>query len=511
MNRKTLTALGVFVALGALALFALHQPEKGERAADHPHPIPKLNPLEITSLEVTKNGATTTIKNEGGKYRITAPVPYAADEPSAKAAFEGLGKMDISDLVTEQKAKQTEFQVDDKSGIRVVARHGDQVLADLVIGKSVGAGTMVRPSGKDETWRASGISRYVFDKSPADWRDKSIVTFPMADAAKLEVVAKDGSKIALQKAGPLAGKDGQNGKEDQKNGKDEPWEVTQSSVKIDKLDAAVPNSIASAMASWKANDFADGITLAEAGLAPPELTVTLSSKAGAKDKSVTVLIGGKKGADEVYVKKADAPQIFLVKKYNLERINKRPMEFRDKTLCDVAAGDLTEIAVNAGDRSYTLVKNGSDWKAAKPAKLELDGTKVTPIAGGFKDWKGNGFAEDQSLKGNGLAKPKAVISVKAAGKGKSSAPACQIRVGDETKDKINYYVAIAKSPDVYTAPKWAVDRILVKPDDLKSASAKPSASKSAEKTPAEKKSAEKKTAEKPAAAKPTVAAKPAKK
>ncbi len=466
MNRKTLTALGAFLVLAAVALFALRQPEKGERAADHPHPVPKLNPVEITSLDVTKNGATTTLKNEGGRYRVTAPVPYAADESSAKAAFEGLGKMDITDLVTEQAAKLAEFEVDDKSGIRVVARHDDKVLADLIIGKSVGAGTMVRPSGKDETWQASGITRYLFDKSPADWRDKSIVTFPTADAERIEVTAQDGSKIALKKTGT-------------KQGTDEKWEVTQSSVKIDKLDSAVPNGIASALASWKANDFADGVSLGSAGLAPPALAVTLGSAGGSKDaakadKSVTVLIGGKKGEDDVYVKKADAPQIFLVKKYNVERINKRPMDFRDKTLCDLAAGDLTEIAVNSGDHSYTLVKSGTDWKATKPNKLVIDSSKVNPIASSFKDFKGNGFAEDQSLKESGLAKPKAVISVKAKG-ASGKAPSCQLRVGDETKDKINYYVASAKAADVYTAPKWAIDRILVKPDDLKKADAPNSA------------------------------------
>jgi len=186
-------------------------------------------------------------------------------------------------------------------------------------------------------------------------------------------------------------------------------------------------------------------------------------------KSVTALIGNKKGekaSEDTYVKKADAPQIFLVKKFNLERIDKRPMEFRDKTLCDLAAADLTEISVAAGDKSYTLVKNGNDWKATKPPKLEVDAAKVTPIAGAFKDWKATGFAEDQSPKGNGLAKPKAVISAKSKG-AKSGAGACLIRVGDESADKANYVVATAKGPDVYLAPKWAVDRILVKPDDLK--------------------------------------------
>src|SRR6185312_1973161 len=95
-------------------------------------------------------------------------------------------------------------------------------------------------------------------------------------------------------------------------------------------------------------------------------------------------------------------------------------------------------------------------------KLELDAAKATPIAGAFKDWKATAFADDQSPKDNGLAKPK-TISAKA---GKEN---CVVHVGDETKDKVNYYVTKDKAPDVFLAPKWAVDRILVKPDDLKKA------------------------------------------
>ncbi len=468
MNKKTLTAAGAFVALAIIALVTLRQPEKGERASDHPRPIPTLNPVDITTLDVTKGGVTTTIKNEGGIYKVTAPVSYAADQAAAKSAFEALGKMDITDLVTQQEAKQAEFEVDDKSGVRLVAKHDGKVLADLIVGKGVGAGTMVRPSGTNDVWRASGITKFAFDKGPTDWRDKSITTFQTTDVEKLDVAGKDGAKVSLKKTGT-------------KEGSEDKWDVVSSSVKIEKLDNSVPNGMVSALASWKANDFADGATLAAAGLDAPALTVTVGLKGG---KSVTALVGNRKGekaGEDTFVKKSDAPQIFLVKKFNLERINKRPLDFRDKTLCDLAADDLTEISVAAGDKSYTLVKNGNDWKATKPPKLELDATKVTPIAGAFKDWKATGFADDQSLKGNGLAKPKAVISAKSKGQ-KSSAPACLVRVGDETSDKVSYIVATAKSPDVYLAPKWAVDRILVKPDDLKKTGGTTTAAKPGPKT-----------------------------
>jgi hypothetical protein len=450
MNRKTLLALAMFAGLGLLTVVALTRPEKGERPSDRARPVPRLNVADIETIEVTKAGATSVVKNEGGKYKVVSPVPYPAEDAVAKAAFEGLGKMDVSDLVTEQKAKQAEFEVDDKSGIHVVAKgKGGKVLADLTVGKSTGPGTMVRPAGKDEVWQASGISRYLFDKSPADWRDKSITTFTQGDAERIEVMTKDGSKAILKKSGA-------------KTGAEDKWEVVESSPKIDKLDNSIPTGITSALSTWKANDFADNAQPAAIGLDPPVLTVTVGLKSG---KNVTTQIGNKKADDEYYVKTTDSPQVYVVKKYNADRVLKRPIEFRDKTLCDIPDTDVSEIAVSHGDNSFTIAKSGAEWKASKPAKLDVDPAKVT-FAAAFKEWKAQSFAEDATAKTNGLAKPQATIVAK--GKGGAT---CSVKVGDETKDKLNYYVMSSKSPDVYLAPKWNVDRVLVKVDDLKKGAA----------------------------------------
>jgi hypothetical protein len=451
MNRKTLTALAVFAVLGVIAIVKLRQPDIGERASDRPRPLAKIDGAALDTLEVTRSGVTAVITRDAGKYKVTAPVATAADEANAKAAFEAMEKLDISDLVTEQKAKQTDLQVDGSVGVHVVAKaakQGGTVLADIVIGKAQGSGTMVRISGKDEVWQAAGSLRYTFDKSLADWRDRSVTTFTAGDAETIQIKAKDGSHIALKKK-----------EKDPKTNEDK-WEVTDASPKIDELDTAVPNVLVSTLAAFKTNEFADGVKAADAGLEPPVLTVTVGLKGG---KSSTLLIGNKKGDDEIYAKLPDSPQIFVSKKFNIERVAKAPIEFRDKTLCDIASGDLEELSVANADKSFAVSKTGGNWKATKPAKLDVDTARVTSMASALKAWKATSFAEAIDPKTVGLAKPK-VITAKPSKKGQA---ACTVKVGDETKDKQSYYAQTGKGTDVYIVPKWSVDRFLVKPDDLK--------------------------------------------
>ena len=196
--------------------------------------------------------------------------------------------------------------------------------------------------------------------------------------------------------------------------------------------------------------------------------MTVSLKGG---KKVTALIGNKKGEDEYYVKTPEAPQVFIVKKYNADRVIKRPIEFRDKTICDIADTDVSEIAVSRGDNSYTISKSGSDWKASKPAKLDVDPAKVS-LRGGVQGMEG---AELRG--GRRRRRPTAWRSLRRRSprRARAAPPAC-VKVGDETKDKLNYYVdERQEQPDVFLAPKWNVDRVLVKIDDLKKAAARGSA------------------------------------
>lgn len=444
MNRKNLTALIVLAVLIVVAVVVLRQPEKGQRVGERPRPLPKIAVGSFDSLAVTKAGATTTIKKDGDKFKVVTPVQYPADENVAKQAFEAVEKLDFGDVVSDQKAKHAEFELDDAKALKVAVKKGDQVVSEFLIGKSVGGNTLVRLPGKDEVWTGLGSFRYNFDRDTANWRDKTITKFTPGDAEKVEVKGRGGSRVVV------------------KNDGNDKWSVVESSLPIPKLDNAIPTGIASALASLVTNDFADGAKPEQTGLADPSTTVTVFLKGG---KHVTVLIGSKKGDDDYYLKTADSPQIFLVKRYNIDRVDKRPIDFRDKSLCDIAEADVGDVTVTHGSDSYALARDPkkNEWKVIKPAGITLDTTKVSPIAAAFKDWKAVGFAEDQNAKEHGLAKPQAVIFAHS----KDKKATCNLKIGDETKDKVNYVVQSGGSPDVYLVAKWAADRLLVKVDDLK--------------------------------------------
>ena len=449
MNRKTLTAVAVLVVLAIVAVVVMRQPEKGQVTGERPRPVPKLAAGSFDALTVTKGTSTTTIKRDGDKYKITAPGAYVADENVAKQAFEAIEKLDFGSIVTDQKAKHAEFEVDDK-GLKVVVKKAEQVLMELIVGKSVGGNTLVRVPGKDEVWQGLGSFKYNFDRDTAAWRDKTISKFDQAEAEKIELDGPGGSKAVLKK--------GAGGE----------WSVAESTTKIDKLDGSVPTGIVSLLSSWITNDFVEGEKPEVTGLDKPRTTVTVSLKGG---KSITALLGNKKGADDVYVKMADNPQVYLVKRYNVDRLDRHPIDLRDKTLCDLPDTELVEVAVTHDKESYTLVKDPkkNEWKATKPAGITLDPSKVTPITSAFKDWKGTGFAEDQSAKANGLDKPEGVISARGKASKDSKDPkaqkSCVLKVGAESSDKVNRFVAVGS--DVLLVPKWSVERILVKVDDLK--------------------------------------------
>ena len=446
MEKRTVFALIAVVALGAAAFMVLRSPPKGERQGPAPRPIPEIKAADVARLEVTNaKQEKTVLENNGGQWRITAPGDWKADQNAVKQLTEALGRLSFGDSVSENADKHAELGVAEGKAPRVVAKDaGGKTLADLWIGKTIGGYTMARVAGKNEVWQESGVYPYVLDKEPKAWRDHAIFDFPSADASKLTVEA-GADKLVVEKE-----------KSDKDKTGEPKWKVAESAgaapKTTDALDQTQVNATINGMSNLHAADFADGQKPEDVHKAAT-VTVTVM----AKDKPHTLWVGAEKG-DDVTVATPESPTVYTIKKFSLDHIMRRPIDYRDKTLVKAEEADLVSVQITDAGQTTTLTR-GKDgkWKADKGT---ADESKLKPVVSSFADLQASGFSAETAPATTGLNKPRGEVVLHLKNK-----QTVTLKVGGTTKDG-DYYVQKAGSPDVYLVKKYAVDRWLKKPADL---------------------------------------------
>ncbi|MCU1280190.1 MAG: hypothetical protein JWM53_3736 [bacterium] len=447
MEKRTLYALIAVVALGAIAFAVLRAPEKGQRKGPPPRPVAAIKALDVGKLELTndKNEKTVIERTSASEWRVRSPGDWKADQQGIKQVLDGLEKLTFADVASENPEKQAELGVADGKGARIVAKSGSgATLADLHVGKAVGGSTMVRVDGKNETWQAGGLYPYVVARGPSGWRDHAIFELTAADIDQVTVEAP-GSKLVLAKD---AG-----GDKDKPN--DTKWKIVESTGAAPKsaaeLDLQQVNAAVQGLSNLHATDFAEDKKVDDVKGKGPSLSVT------AKGKTHTLWVGGEKG-DELYVASSDSPTVYTVKKFSIEHMARKPVDYRDKTIVKAKQADLAAVDITAGSETTTLTqaKDGK-WTAGKGA---VDDTKVKPALAAFDNFTASGFSDDKEPAKTGLGKPAGRAVLHPKGK-----PPITITVGATTKDG-DYYVQRSGSADVYLVKKYAVDRWMKKTADL---------------------------------------------
>jgi hypothetical protein len=448
-NTRLLASAIAFVACAVTAVVSVRRPALGV----NPNVTAPFRAGKIDTLEVTARGEHTTIRRRADGVWVTAPVTYVADPGGANAAFEAIEKLDPNAIVTTRDQRYEELQVDPAHGIAVRALLGDRAKLDLVIGKKLDDGTLVRlrqPAGTtDPVWHLTGDLRALFDKVTAEWRDRSVTTFTPADASEIAVDTRDGEHLVVR-GEPLPTPPAPH--------LPRKWTLVRSSRDIPVLDEWVPNELVKTMSDLKASDFADGVAPAAAGLDPPALTITVTLKGGEKD---VLLIGNAAGADESYVKTTEGPQIFRVKAFNIERLAQRPVQFRNKLLCPLSDADIDQITVKNGADSYAVAREPGtqSWRAVAPRGLRVDPAKVAPLASAFRAWRAPRIAEDR--RASEVAGPGAVVISGGGAKGRCTVTAVTNPSAHGGID--DAFLAVAPpSTDVFVLPKWMIDRVALK-------------------------------------------------
>ncbi len=443
MNRNTLIALVVFLALAAAGYFVIKQPKKGERQGAKAVILAKMQAKKIAKLSVTHKGKTVVLERHGkDQWKVTSPVSYAADKYAADTAVEKLEKLEFGDLITKQKTKHAEYEVTDKAGIRVVASDGKATLADFYFGKTLNDHTMFRLKGKDEIYQVVGSQRFAFEREMKNWRKREIVEFKQEQARKLEVTGGAGA-ITLSRKDEKAS-----------------WKVDASATPIKTLDDSAVSDVLRVLSSLSAFKFADKKKPAEVGLGTPvnTLKVTLADK-----KTHTLLVGATRG-DETWVQAGGKPQVFVVQKHSAKDLLKRPIDFRDKTVLTFKVDAIVSLTVTrkAKDKeaaTVALERKGQEWHAG--GKKVKDEQKIKDAVKELSSLKAEGFARNTPAE-LGLDKPQCTVQLKL-----KDGTDHLITVGSVEQGAAYGLTSKAKAADIFTFQKYSIDRFCLDPKDYK--------------------------------------------
>lgn len=146
------------------------------------------------------------------------------------------------------------------------------------------------------------------------------------------------------------------------------------------------------------------------GLKPPKFEVEIFH--GSKRDTLYL---GDKNATETYVfaKKGSEPQVFLTSTSILWNVDKKPFDFRDKTVLAFERDQVRKFVLRADGKKFSLVKTEGKWKLEEPVQDEADQTKADQLISTIRDAKAREFVEENpaDLKPYGLAKPRLIADL----------------------------------------------------------------------------------------------------
>ncbi|MFQ5797493.1 MAG: DUF4340 domain-containing protein [Bacteroidota bacterium] len=296
MKRSTLLLTLLFLVLLVVTVFLL-RPE-GDKQASYElvERYLDVDSAKVMMMAIRSDEVDITFEKVGGKWLITAPLKYDADQNSVLQLLAHTRELVVKSLISENPERQSMFKVD-TSGTLLVFREAGGVVDSLIIGKNAPtfSDRYVRKVGSNKVYLAGGLKAWLLGRKLKDWRDKTIVDMPRESIQRVAVTLSKESYI-LEKRG-------------------ERWFVGQDSTQ----EIAV-NSFIAALSPLRADDFIDS------SVAIPKKPSAQLEVAG--DQTVALqFFPTPTDTLKYWVASSTSPQVYQVSRWSAKRFMKSRNEF----------------------------------------------------------------------------------------------------------------------------------------------------------------------------------------
>lgn len=133
----------------------------------------------------------------------------------------------------------------------------------------------------------------------------------------------------------------------------------------------------------------------------------------AAGKPLLELMVGNRGPDldGFYVRRAGAPEVYLLRGRFAELLARSESEWRDRRVAGVKADGITRVEVQRGRSRWTLARSGASWSLGKVA---ADSTKVARFLSIFGELQAAGFPDRAELDSITFAPPERAVTLSGA-------------------------------------------------------------------------------------------------
>jgi len=274
------------------------------------HAIFELTASDIDKLTVEAPGGKLALTKEGGgdkpndaKWKIvettgTAPKTSAdLDMTQVNAVVQGISNLHASDFADDKKVDE----VKGKLAITVDAKGKPHT---LWVGGEKGDDVYVASSDSPQVYTVKKFSIEHIARPPVDYRDKTIVKAKEADLQSVDITAGNETTVLTQKDGK--------------------WAAAKGTAPLD--DSKVKPALGG-FDNFVAAGFADEKDPAKTGLKKPSGKAVLHEKG---KPPITITVGAATKDGDYYVEKSGSPDVYLVKKYAVDRWMKKTADLTKK-------------------------------------------------------------------------------------------------------------------------------------------------------------------------------------
>ncbi|CAN5570036.1 hypothetical protein BH18VER2_BH18VER2_13890 [soil metagenome] len=249
----------------------------------------------------------------------------------------------------------------------------------------------------------------------------------------------------------------------------------------DQADGAVVDNLISELEAWRKEGSipvkemtVEKGRMAEFGLVQPKLRLRLRGP-----EMPPEIWFGKDTAFEgqMYVRFAEAKEVYIATQTVRNDIAKKPDEFRDRKLTDLTPAQVVHAVLRSPAGEIELAKKNEHWEIVKPLQARGDDQKINDLLAQVTNARIQEFVADDAgdLHAYGLSEPRGSITVygaddKSASRTDSSGgeEGRTLQVGsvaEKIKDAV--YVRYLPRHAVYALPKQTDALLTVRPNDLR--------------------------------------------